>query len=129
MRPAAAAFLLGLTLLVSGCGGVNSPSDNQTTVFTGVLDVGSSRPHTFTTSRSGEYSVTLTNLTPATGQRISLTVGQISKDLCVPISQAYVLRGETAIAGRIDKGSYCLDISDPGTLSQSETYTVTVSHP
>ena len=126
---ACVAIVLGLSLLSAACGGVNSPSSNQTTPFTQLLVLGTPTRHTFTTSRSGEISVTLTNLTPATGNRIRLTLGSLVGSSCGIFQSLDVLRGDTLLGGRLDRGTYCVDIFDRGDLTQNHTYTITVSHP
>lgn len=129
MRLLCLSSALSLAVALAACGGVNSPSSNVSEVFSGTLPVGGAASHQFTASKNGEFSVTLTTLTPATGNAIQIVFGLLVGNGCQTITIVPATRGQTPLAGPIDKGVYCLTLLDPGTLTQTATYSISVSHP
>jgi hypothetical protein len=121
---------LGAAALLTACGGVSTPSTSASEKFTGTIPVGGRGPvHSFTLSKLGEYTVTLTDLTPATGNPIGVGFGNPSGADCAITSAQPVIRGQQPFGGSLAKGTYCLVLYDPGSMAQSENYTVTVVHP
>jgi hypothetical protein len=119
-------------LIVSGCGGITSPSDNVITPHSGTIEVlGSDNPIQFSASKNGEFFVTLTALSPDSTATIGMNFGQQTSGGCAFISQAPAIVGRQALGGRIDKGNYCVQVFDPGlvTLSGPQTYTIRISTP
>ena len=131
-RASAATFcLLGLACLLSACGGIESPSQNQVQDFSATLQVGSSNTHPFNTSKNGEFTMTITNLSDRT-LIVGTALGQIVSGGCSPISgfvQPYARWNQQALGGPINKGSYCAIVYDSGTLTAPVTYTLHVSFP
>ncbi len=119
-----------LGLLATACGGVVSPSQNQTTTIEGVLQVGGSALHNFNVTKNGEYTVTIASLNPPANVFLVLLIGQVFSGQCVPIQQTnFAVVGRSALAGPITQGTHCVVIADPGTLTVAETYVIRVSHP
>jgi hypothetical protein len=123
-------LLLVAILAMVACSSVVDPSDNKTEQVTGSIELlGSGPVHTFSVSKRGEYSLLLNTLTPATGSLIALQFGQIVASTCGYFTVVAARIGTPALSGPIEKGTYCFALSDPGTLTQPETYTLTISYP
>jgi hypothetical protein len=108
-----------------------SPS-GDTTTFSGTLTPrGAPVIFTFTTSNNGPVALTLTSVSPSTTSGIGLGLGTpVGTTGCtlsnfttsaVPSSTAQISVNETA-------GSYCAQVYDPGTLSSTTTFSISVSH-
>lgn len=119
-------------LALTGCG-ISSPSNNMVENFSGSVAPGGSASHNFSVTRSGgEIQVTITALGPSPSAFMGVAVGQPVTGGCSPLL-GYVnntaLLNRQALGGPIDKGTYCVAIYDPGTLTATQTYTLRVSHP
>ena len=126
----AVALLVAVTLAAAACGGVTDPSKNKTETFTGTLTIGGSQLYSFNESNSGEYTVTLSSLTPSANVFIGLLIGQNTSSGCVTIQQNNLSTvGFQSLGGAIIPGSYCVIIFDVGTLTQSVNFSVSISHP
>lgn len=124
--------ILLLTAL-AGCGGVNGPSQNRTETFTGTVNVGSAGPaHPFNVSKTGEYSIKVTNLIPTVPSNTQFEVifGQSISGQCAPITPSITIVNGPALVGPIyTTGSYCAVVVDIGGFTVPEAYTMTVGHP
>ena len=91
-----------LLAALAACGGVTDPSQNQTQTFSGTIQpAGFSDTLQFNASKSGEITITVTNLNPTvpSGTFFSVLWGQIVGSQCAPISVASLaIVGSTAIA-------------------------------
>jgi hypothetical protein len=130
------AVALGIAALLSvSCGGVVSPSNNVSETFSGTLEPPPSTNNivvkTFSTTKSGEYNVTITALAPTTNLFLGIIYGQAqSNGQCGIIQQNnFATLNTTALAGAITPGTWCVAIYDPGTLTAAATFTVTIKHP
>ena len=122
--------VVGAILIMVACSGIVDPSQNDTETFLGTIPFGGTgEQHTFEVDKTGEYSVMLNSLTPPTGSLVGMRLSLLSSGTCVLIAVQPGQVGKAALAGPIDKGTYCLQLYDPGTLAQTEAYSVTVSHP
>ena len=117
-----------VALAASACGGIANPSNNQTETFTAIVTPGGNAgKFEFTASKSGEITVTVTNMNPPfngfpwVAWYASGCSGLIQEN---PYAQV----GKSAIVGPIQKGSYCIAVLDAGFIVP-EAYTVAVSHP
>jgi hypothetical protein len=136
------AIALLVFLAAASCGGGPvDPSQNINTSFSGTvqpLGVGEPQTH-FTVSSLGEFTVTLTSLTPGnvfvgigwgqwTGSSCGLIAGQTNV-----VSNANIGRG--VLAGQIFiKGEYCVVVFDAANfgappLTVAQNYAGQVSHP
>jgi hypothetical protein len=119
--------------LLSGCSGVIDPSKNQVENFAGVVPVGGVFTRGYSWDKNGEIEVALTSVNPTpTNGPIAMYVGQPdSAGNCFQIgygpTQAVVNR--KVQFGLLNKGSYCLAVFDPGTLTVAANITGTFSHP
>jgi hypothetical protein len=114
-------------LAASACGGIANPSSNQTRTFTGIIVPGGAPGmHPFDVSKSGEITVTVTNMNPTYNGY--LQVEWRGAGCSGLIQQTIALVGQTAISSPVNKGSYCIAVFDSGFIVP-EGYTITVSHP
>ena len=120
-----------VALLASACG-ISDPSENQTTEFTGTLLPSGGNVHQFTARNSGEYTVKLIAFAPNGNLGGSIYLGQTVDGLCTRIlgqeGQANLTQ-VYALAGPIQKGTYCIQFFDLLPLPQPNTYTLRVSYP
>jgi hypothetical protein len=124
---------VSVATLLSGCSGVIDPSKNTVEPFSGTLAVGAGVTFSYSWSRNGEIEVNLTAVTPTpTNGPIAMYIGQEDN-----AKNCFQLAGYSAQAivnrkvqfGVLNKGSYCLGIFDPGTLTVPVNFTGTFSHP
>jgi len=117
------------------CSGVVDPSKNVIDTFTGTIPVQGSATSAFSTSKTGEFSVKVTALTPSTGSFFGVILAQGPSDhSCsgnLPILQqnSFATVNQLAMSGAILPGDYCVYLYDIGTFTTPESYTVQVSHP
>ena len=132
----AAALLTAAALSIS-CGGIVDPSKNVTDTYNGTIPVqGTTSPgHGFSTSKTGEYSIKVTSLTPSSTVFFGIVLAQGPNDgSCVgnlpPVQfNSFATANVPALTGAIYPGHYCLFLFDVGAFTVPQTYTVTVSHP
>ena len=112
----------------SACGGIANPSSNQTDTFIGIVQPGGNfGRHEFTASKSGEITVTVTNMNPTWNGYLSVAwLGAGCSGLIQ--ENDFALVGRAAISGPVTKGSYCIAVFDAGFILP-EAYTLSVSHP
>jgi hypothetical protein len=125
-------------LLTMSCGGIIDPSTNAVETFSGTVPKGgvSSPGFAFTVGKTGEFTVKLTALAPASSVIMGVLYNQtVSGGACSPTSPAlqqnnFVLLNAPALTGQIFPGGYCVFVFDPSSsLTATETFTATVSHP
>ena len=134
MRPRLTAVL---TLVFAGlicisCGGIVDPSQNNVTTHTGVVPVGSNFKIQFSASKTGELSVKVGTLTPASSAVIGVLWVQAGDGSCngaLLQNNQFATANTTAVAGQIPSGSYCIVMYDVGVFTQPENFTVTISRP
>jgi hypothetical protein len=132
MRFRLAAALGAAALLSVSCGGVVSPSQNQTETFSGTLEPRAIKFHGFTTKKSGEIEVKITALAPMTNVFLGTFYGQPQGDGSCGYYQPpneFSTLNSISIAGAITPGPWCVGIYDYGLLTTTDTYTLTVKHP
>ena len=113
------------------CGSIVEPSNNVTETFTNIIQPGGAyAAHPFSVSKSGEITVTVTNMNPAYNGFLSVAWLAANGNVCAGLIQqnSFAVVGRAAISSPIGKGSYCVAVFDPGFIVP-EAYTVTVSHP
>ena len=115
------------------CGGLVDPSQNQTDTISGTLQPGSARAHPFKASATGELTVKLGNLSPASQPYIGVQWVQAAGDgTCnggIMQANQFAPANTTAITAQIVSGNYCIIVYDSVGLTQPENYTGTISHP
>jgi hypothetical protein len=128
-----AAFLLALAGAISiSCGGIVDPSQNQVETFNGTVLPAGAKAKAFSSSKTGEIAVKVVTLTPASQPYIGIQWVQGDGTNCngglLQVNQ-FATAGTTAIAGQIVSGQYCIIAYDSVGLSQTSTFSITISHP
>jgi len=131
------AAVVCLAAMLSGCGGISSPSENHVetpsgTVSSLTVGTGLGPVHTFTVSKVGEFFVTITALAPDQNIFMGVIFGQPVTGGCGQFqvnTQAHV--NAQALGGQIEKGTYCVQVADVGFVSPTTptTYTLRLSYP
>ena len=130
---------LVVAVIATACGGFTDPSNNQTETFSGTVQPLGATSHLYTVSNSGEFSISVTAITPG-NVFLGVGYGQPGANGACGLIQNNVINqsqiGRTALSGQIlIKGQYCVAILDPALLANiaalpvPETYTVQVRHP
>jgi len=101
-------------------------------VFSSTLPRGGSVTKTVTTSTEGTIDVTLTSLGSQPNAEVGLGIGVVpsTSASCTLTKIVRVKAGSTPqISEKVDAGSYCIGLSDVGTLTAPTTFSVTIVHP
>jgi hypothetical protein len=128
------ALLLAAVMAAStaGCSGVADPSKNANDDITDTIDPGLSQLYSFVVAKNGEYNVTITALSNP-NVVLGVSVGFLTvAGTCGGIgTNNLAVLNRTALSGSIAKGTYCLSVYDNlgGSLTDTVTYTVRLSHP
>lgn len=138
MRSRLVAAALTAALVAAGCGGIVDPSKNVTETFSGTIPVqGTSSCCGFSTSKSGEFTIKVTSLSPTGGAFFGTVMAYAASDgSCVgslqPIQQnSFSTVNTPSLSGLIYPGRYCIFLFDIGVFPANtpQNYTLTVSHP
>jgi hypothetical protein len=116
---------------LAACGGVTSPSQNKTETISGTIQRGSSITSSYNVAKAGEFTVTVTNLTPPvpTNMVFLIAVYQGGCGVSLVGYNPTAVIG-TAVSGSVlVPGTYCVQIGDIGAFTADETVTGTFSHP
>jgi hypothetical protein len=129
------ALVLAATVAIAlpACSGVADPSKNKTDDITDTLAPFLDQIYSFTASKNGEYSVTITALSNP-NVVLGVGVGLLNSfGTCSTVigSTDLAVLNRTALTGSLNKGNYCLSVYDNlgGTLTDTVTFTVRLSHP
>lgn len=119
-----------------GCGGINSPSDNQTETFNGTVgpETGASVPvvtHPFSANRQGEMWARVTSITPNNATLIGLAFGLRVGGGCNVFTNNLLsgLNRDVMVYPVQQRGDFCLQVFNGGGVNSTQNYTVQVSHP
>ena len=130
-------------LLTAALGGASCGGDDPTPTpvpdpveivedIGGTLSVNGAFTHAFPVERAGDINATLTAVSGETPPALSIALGTwngVSCALVVVNDRAVVGTPTASVIGRATvTGSYCLRISDPGTLTQAVDYTAQIRH-
>ena len=121
-------------VLTMSCG-IIDPSTNEVEAFSGTVEKGGiSRGFAFTVSKTGEFSVKITALAPASSVAMGVAYAYALADNSCSASpqalqQTIARLNAPALTGQIFSGHYCVYVYDAGELTAAVTFTVTVSHP
>jgi hypothetical protein len=109
-----------------------SPSTNTpaTDTFNGSLAPNGSLVFTFSVATAGNVAITLTAIAPATISPLALGLGPTSNGNCTIANSTSgaIVGGSPQLSAMQNPGSYCVKVSDPGSLTTTSTVTVTVTH-
>lgn len=100
----------------------------KTESFTGTVLVTGVNTVPVVVSQPGGLTVTLTSVTP--NAQLRLTIGTLNNGACSVLQSTITGPGDTPqLTGTATiTGTFCLQVSDPGTLTQAVTFTVVVRH-
>ncbi len=130
-------FVLLTAVTAAGCDEdtpTTTPTPDTTTSVTWSTNLsnGGQTSRSFTTTRNGTVSITLQSLAGSTTLRAGLGVGIPLGDGtgCVLSRSVEATAGATAqLELAVDAGSYCVQIYDPGTLTQPVGFTILLVYP
>jgi hypothetical protein len=135
------AVLAVVGLLTAACGNDDAattpttPTGPSTENFSGTLDVQGSSFYSFTTTASGQVSITLASLVatrpgPALNSVMGLAVGAPLGTDCNVTSSINAAPGLAAqLVTTLTPATYCARIYDVGNLTTSVNFTVRIVHP
>jgi hypothetical protein len=105
----------------------NAPTSDS---FSGSLAPGGAVVFTFSVTTAGSVGVTLTSVSPSTTSALGIGVGPSSNGTCsVTNSTSSAVAGSTAqLTASANPGTYCVRVSDAGSLTATSTVTVIVAH-
>ena len=132
MRACLSALIVVTVALSLPACGISGPSANTDDTFSNTLTVRGQIAHNFSVSKTGEFSVKITALSPDSGSIIGTGFGQPASGSC-GLFTGYVNNfstlNKTVLTGQIEEGAYCILVFDVGLLTAPQSYTVVVSHP
>lgn len=128
-----AALVLGLAGAISiGCS-IAGPDQNTVQPFSGTVPVGGNASHKFSASKTGELSIKVVSLSPASSAIIGVLWVQASSDgNCngnLLQNNQFATANSTPIVAQIISGNYCVIMYDSIGLTVPVNYSITVSHP
>jgi hypothetical protein len=108
-----------------------STGTSTTDTFNGTLAPNGSLVFTFSVATAGSVAVTLTSVSPATTSPLGLGVGPSSSGSCTIANSTSgaIAAGNPQLSAMENPGTYCVKVSDAGSLMATSTVTVTVTHP
>jgi hypothetical protein len=108
-----------------------STATSTTDTFNGTLAPNGSLLFTFSVAAAGSVAVTLTAVSPATTSPLELGIGLSSSGTCTIASSTSgaIAAGSPQLSAMENPGTYCVKVSDAGSLMATSTVTVTVTHP
>jgi len=118
--------LLGLALL-SGCRSPTFPELDDT--FDGVLQPQGVAFHQFVVQHPGDLNVTVTKFEPLNTVTFGVGIGVVdgNTNTCV-VTSAATGRVNTPGLLSVGAGTYCVQLSDTGNVTQEVTYTIKLRH-
>jgi hypothetical protein len=108
----------------------STPNSPTTDTFNGTVAPNGSVAFTFSVATAGNVAITLTAVSPAATGPLGLGVGPSSNGNCaIANSTSGAMAGASPqLSGTQSAGSYCVKVSDSGSLTATSTVTVTVTH-
>ena len=131
------ALVLSITAAGVGCSGDinNLPTTPDpvfvTETFSGTLNINGAATHNVFTSATGTVTATLTSLGDNAPARVGFSMGTLAGATCSVVLHNDTAVVTSALSGTVSTlaGSLCIRIYDVGALTESVSYTFTVSHP
>jgi hypothetical protein len=127
-----AALLLALAGAISiSCGGIVDPSQNTVQTFSGTVDPGGFSIQKFSASKTGEITVKMGTITPASVPVLYVQWLGAGDGSCNggTFQAGLGTANTTVISGQIVSGNYCLVLTPYLVQTVAANYTLTVSHP
>lgn len=123
-------------LLAAACGetpaapstSITSPS---TETFSSLLTAKGSASRTFATHDRGAVSLTLTSTTPAdVVVGVGVGIPKSNGGGCILTASVDTAAGPSAqVSITAETGDYCVQLYDPGTLTEQVAFTLSITHP
>ena len=131
------AFVLPAAALAFGCSGdINDfPTTPDpvivTETFTGTLNVNGAATHTVFTGATGTVTATLTSLGENAPAKVGFSMGTLAGSTCTVVLHNDNAVVTSILSGTVSTlaGSLCVRVYDVGSLTESVSYTFTVTHP
>jgi hypothetical protein len=128
----AIAVLLVLSLSACSSETPTSPTTTEgkvTETFSGTVATGGASTNTFTANAAGPVIATLTALSPESTTSVSLTLGTYAYEVCSAVVTNNNAKVNSVTVGTAtSKVNLCLYVADGGNVTETTSYTVTVSH-
>jgi hypothetical protein len=103
--------------------------ERQTATFSGTLSVNGAATHRFTTTASGDITVTLKTLTPSGTPTVGLALGVWTGASCnLVITHESAAANANLIGTGTASGEFCTRIHDAGRLIAPADYTIEVTY-
>ncbi|HXT70706.1 MAG TPA: hypothetical protein VN700_13170 [Vicinamibacterales bacterium] len=99
--------------------------------FTSQLMKGGSTTRSFKVGKAGEVKVLFTSFLPETAAVVNVALGNWNGTTCTPTTSVATAAGSTTaiITTTLAVGEYCLQLADPGVLTKTNDYSLTVTIP
>jgi len=131
------ALVLSIAGAASGCSGEidNLPTTPDpipvTETFTGTININGAATHNVFTAATGTVTATITALGDNPPAKVGFSMGTLSATTCSVVLHNDAAVVTTSLSGTVSSlnGSLCVRIYDVGALTDSVTYTFTVTHP
>ena len=132
------ALVLSIAAVGAGCSGdiANFPTTPDpvivTETFTGSINVNGAATHNVFTGATGAVTATLTSLGENAPSKVGFSMGTLSTlATCTTVLSNDNAVVNTQLGGTVSNlsGTLCVRIYDVGALTQSVSYTLTVTHP
>ena len=125
-----------VALIASACADPTAPAaptavvPTVTDTFTGNLTPRATNSHPFVVSEIGGVTVTLTRVDPLVALAIGIGTPSTTTGTCAVLNSVITNPGTTPqLSGTATvKGNYCVAVSDPGNVTDTAAYTITVLH-
>ena len=123
--PAAALFGVRITQ-----GEPSSTASPGTDTYSSVLFPGGFTSRTFQASAAGTVTVIMDTISPASVSSLSVGVGfpRVDGGGC-QLTQTFVATRGAQMSVPVEIGTYCVKVSDPGTLTELTSFTLRIVHP
>lgn len=106
------------------------PPASTTETFTGTLARDQAKVHSFPVPTTGTVTLTLTGIEPVDEAiTLALAIGTWNGTACTVLAENKNAKLGTFVTGTALAGTFCVRLSDAGTIPESITYTLQVIHP
>ena len=130
--------LLGVLCLTAcvavGCKDTPTTPTTATTAnlqFASQLAVKGSTSRSFESKKAGDAKIVFNSLSPDTGAAITISLGTFDGTTCTPTATVLAAGGgsDAVMTTTIGVGMYCIRVSDPGVLTRTNDFYITLTVP
>jgi hypothetical protein len=122
------AFAVICLLGAAACGTATSPTTIVTDTLSGTFVVGGVGSSNFNQAGTSDITIALTALSPQSTITVAVGFGTQSSTGCGYSGLSYAAVGSSFTVTAVPAGSYCVVVQDIGNATQSNTYTIQVTH-